>query len=154
LEHLFTGSALCTVSGDGHFVLPTFARTVLARRSDAGRLTFGRHELDPCLIAYNRQHGCLIHADLERRRLAGADGDRRASRRAFGQAEEVALSPSGMVAIPAMLRELGGIRLSALLIGAGGTFEIWNPQDALESEDGFLSEMAAWRLGRQSEVFQ
>jgi DNA-binding transcriptional regulator/RsmH inhibitor MraZ len=53
-----------------------------------------------------------------------------------------------------MLRELGGIGLSALLIGAGGTFEIWNPQVALESEDAFLSEMAAWRMSRKSEVFQ
>lgn len=59
-----------------------------------------------------------------------------------------------MVSIPAMLRDMGRIGFSALLVGAGGTFEIWNPQIALESGDRFLSEIAAWRLDRGSPVFQ
>lgn len=154
MEHLFAGSALCTVSGEGCLVLPDFARAVLARRSDSGQVTFGRHEADPCLIAYDRPHGRLIYAELERRRLTGPDGERHPPRRAFGQAEEASLDHSGMVSIPAMLRDLGQIRSSALLVGAGGTFEIWNPQVALESGDEFLSEMAAWRLDHESSVIQ
>lgn len=149
LEHLFAGSALCTVSGEGCLVLPDFARAVLARRSDSSQVTFGRHEADPCLIAYDRPHARLIYADLERRRLAAPDRGSHSPRRAFGQAEEASLDRSGMVSIPAMLRDMGRIRSSALLVGAGGTFEIWNPQVALESGDKFLSEMAAWRLDHQ-----
>lgn len=154
LEHLFAGSALCTVSEDGCLVLPAFARAVLARRSDSSQVTFGRHEADPCLIAYDRHHGRLIYAELERRCMASPEEGRHAPRRAFGQAEEASLDPAGRVSIPAMLREMGNIGLSALLVGAGGTFEIWNPQVALESGDRFLSEMAAWRLDNESPALQ
>lgn len=154
LEHLFAGSALCTVSGDGCLILPAFVRAVLARRSDSSRVTFGRHDADPCLIAYDRDHGRVIYADLERRRLTSPEREHNAPRRAFGQAEEASLDQAGMVSIPAMLRDMGQIGSSALLVGAGGAFEIWNPQVALESDDKFLSEMAAWRLGHESSVHQ
>lgn len=150
LEHLFAGSALCTVSGDGCLALPAFARAVLARRSDSRQITFGRHEADPCLIAYDRQYGHVLHAELERRRLAGPGGDHDAPRRVFGQAEEASLDQAGLVSIPEMLRDMGRIGSSALVVGAGGTFEIWNPQVALESDDRSLSEMAAWRLGHET----
>jgi MraZ protein len=154
LEHLFSGSALCAVTEDGSLVLPDFARAVLARRSDSRQVTFGRHEADPCLIGYDPQYGRLIHADLDRRRLVETGENRPSTRRAFGQAEEASLDQSGLISIPAMLRHLGQIELSALLIGAGGIFEIWNPQVALESGDESLSQIAGWRLRHPSPVFQ
>lgn len=151
-EHLFVGSALCGVRSDGRLTLPPFARDVLSRRSDANELTFGRHEVDPCLIAYDRSQGRVIYADLERRRMAETDGKHNAPRRVFGHAEDASLDDGGTVSIPAMLRDLGRIGSLALLVGAGGTFEIWDPQIALASDDRFLSEMAAWRLGHEASL--
>jgi MraZ protein len=45
-----------------------------------------------------------------------------------------------------MMRRKGKIEDLALFVGAGGTFEIWNPKIALESGDPDLRELAAYRL--------
>ena len=41
------------------------------------------------------------------------------------------------------MRKRGQIEDLALFVGTGGTFEIWNPQLALQSEDDGLRELAA-----------
>jgi MraZ protein len=45
-----------------------------------------------------------------------------------------------------MMRRKGRIEELALFVGVGGTFEIWNPQLALESGDEDLQALAAYRL--------
>jgi MraZ protein len=152
LEHLFNGSALTAVDAKGRLSVPAFIRGVIERRSDAKAVVIGAHELDPCLTAYDRGYARNLYAENERRRLAeeGASGPTEAhfarARRTFGLTEEVPYDSSGRIILPPMMRRKGKIEDLALFVGAGGTFEIWNPKIALESGDPDLRELAAYRL--------
>jgi MraZ protein len=132
--------------------VPAFIRGVVERRSDARAIVVGMHEVSACLSAYDRGYARILYAENERRRLAeeAAGGDRLAhharARRTFGLTEEVTYDPSGRIILPPMMRRRGQIEDMALFVGVGGTFEIWNPKLALESDDEDLRDLAAYRL--------
>ncbi|MGQ0559434.1 MAG: division/cell wall cluster transcriptional repressor MraZ [Sphingosinicella sp.] len=150
LEHLFNGSALNAVDAKGRLSVPAFIRSVIERRSDARAIILAVHEVDPCLIAYDRNHARHLFLENERRRLNEESAQPQAhfarARRTFGVTEEVPYDTSGRIILPPMMRRKGRIDDLALFIGTGGTFEIWNPQLALQSGDPELSELAAYRL--------
>lgn len=150
LDHLFNGSALNAVDAKGRLSVPAFIRSVIERRSDARAMVVGLHEVDPCLTGYDRNFARNLYRENERRRLAEEGADPRAhfarARRTFGVTEEVAYDASGRIVLPPMMRDKGRIGDLALFVGVGGTFEIWNPQLALESGDADLRELAAYRL--------
>lgn len=152
LEHLFNGSALTAVDAKGRLSVPAFIRGVIERRSEARAVVIGAHEVDPCLNAYDRGYARILHAENERRRLneeaSGAEPTAHyaRARRTFGLTEEVPYDSSGRIILPPMMRRKGRIEDLALFVGVGGTFEIWNPQLALESGDEDLRALAAYRL--------
>ena len=152
-EHLFNGSALNAVDAKGRLSVPSFIRQVIERRSDARAIILGVHEVDPCLIAYDRNHNRNLYADSERRRLAEEGADPEAhfarARRTFGITEEASYDGSGRIVLPQMMRDKGKIEDLALFVGVGGTFEIWNPQLALQSSDPGLRELVAYRLAER-----
>lgn len=154
VEHLFSGSALCAVDAGGNILLPRFVRETIARRSDARAMLVGAHECDPCLTAYDRAYARILHADSERRRIAEETAAPAAShsrlRRIFGFAEEIGFGESGAIVLPPMMRRRAGIGAQALIVGAGGTFEIWNPQTALAHHDPEIRELAAFHLDVQN----
>ena len=67
---------------------------------------------------------------------------------AFGSTEEVAYDSGGRIILPPMMRRKGGIEDLALFIGAGETFQIWNPQRFLDSPDVHedMKDIARYRL--------
>ena len=152
LEHLFNGSALTAVDAKGRLSVPAFIRGVIERRSDAKAIVIGAHEVDPCLTAYDRGYARNLYAEMSAaglpRKPAGARSEAHfaRARRTFGLTEEVPYDSSGRIILPPMMRRKGRIEDLALFVGAGGTFEIWNPTLALESGDPDLRELAAYRL--------
>lgn len=152
-DHPFIGNALCPVDGGGRLVLPPFVRSALSRRSDARLIFAGCHESDPCLVAYDRSFARTMAFDCRRLRLREAalapEAHHARVRRAFGFVEQLEIDSHGKVALPPMLLRRARIERSALVIGTGGAFEIWNAQSALESSDRDLSELAAFHLDYQ-----
>lgn len=152
LEHLFNGSALSAVDAKGRLSVPAFVRGVIERRSDAKAVVIGVHESEACLNAYDRGYARYLYNENERRRLAeeAAGGDLAAhharARRTFGVTEDVPYDSSGRIILPPLMRRKGQIEDLALFVGIGGTFEIWNPQLALNSGDEELRDLAAFRL--------
>ena len=150
LEHLFNGSALNAVDAKGRLSVPASFRSVIERRSDAKAIIIGVHEIDPCLIAYDRNYARNLYDENERRRLLEEERDPQAhfarARRTFGVTEEVPYDSSGRIILPTMMRRKGQIEDLALFVSVGGTFEIWNPRLALQSGDDQLRELASWRL--------
>jgi MraZ protein len=67
---------------------------------------------------------------------------------AFAATEEVPYDSSGRIVLPPMMRRKGGIEELALFLGAGETFQIWNPKlfldDPAVPED--LKDIARFRL--------
>ena len=91
-------------------------------------------------------------ADVNRRKLRDEEQgvDLRAhhsrNRRAFALTESCGWDSSGRIILPPMMRKIARIDDLVLFIGAGETFELWNPQLALDSGDADLAELAAYRL--------
>jgi len=152
-DHPFIGNALCAVDGAGKLVLPPFVRSALSRRSDARLIFAGCHESDPCLVAYDRSFARTLAFDCRRMRLRDAALapalHHARERRTFGYVEQLEIDSRGKVALPPMLLRRARIERSALVIGTGGAFEIWNAQSALASTDPDLSELAAFHLDYQ-----
>jgi MraZ protein len=123
--------------------------------SSAGVVTLGAHESDPCLTAYEPGHAPVLQAELERRRLrdeaagAGTDKHHMRARRAFGFVEDAEVE-GDRLALPPMMRMRGRIGELVLFVGTGATFEIWNPEVALEEGDEGLRELAGYRLGQRN----
>ena len=70
---------------------------------------------------------------------------RRRARRAFGWVAEADIDGESAV-IPAMMRRRARIGALTLIVGTGGTFEIWDAELALERGDADLRELAAYHL--------
>lgn len=145
------GHALCLVDAGGRLTLPAFALDTLNRRR-ADWLTVGCHEADPCLIAYDPDFASLILADVERRRLAEEDVAPSLhfarARRAFGFVDRPRIE-SGAVMLSPLMRRRASIGATALLIGTGGAFEIWDAASALSRGDPDLRDLARFHLERQ-----
>jgi MraZ protein len=145
----FSGSSLADVDVRGRVALPAFIVGTLRRRSDSATLFVRAHETDPCLTGYNLAYSRMVARDFDRRRLlaepAGLPSPEHhaLARRLFGFGEEVNGDDNGLIELPAMMRQRGGIGSRALFIGAGGTFEIWSPERALAAADQTLRELAA-----------
>ena len=154
LEHLFQGSALNGVDAKGRVSVPAFLRSVIERRGDARTITLAKHEVFPCLNAYDPAYAALKYAKIERlaeKEETGAGSELDYARRtlmAFGASEEVPYDSSGRIVLPPMMRRKGGIEDLALFIGAGETFHIWNPKLFLEHPDvpEDMKDIARFRL--------
>ncbi len=148
IDYLFSGSALGRVDAAGLVVLPAFVRRVIERRCEAPWVVFGAHESDPCLSGYDEGYEAVLYAELRRQRLrderggASAPGHHARARRTFGLVERASFDSAGRVLLPPMMRRKGAIRDRALFVGAGGSFEIWNPDLAREASDVALRELA------------
>ena len=145
-EYPFIGNALCALYG-GQLTLPAFARLAIARRGDARTIFIGAHENDPCLVGYDRSFAAALAADCRRRRAAietsAPNAHHARERRIFGFVESVDFDETGRIALPPMLARRARIGATALIVGAGDSFEIWNPELALEASDPGLRELAA-----------
>jgi MraZ protein len=134
LEHLFQGSALNAVDAKGRVSVPAFLRSVIERRGDARTIVLAKHDAFACLSAYDPGYAALKHAKIERqfeKDELNPDAELAYQARtlmAFGATEEVPYDSSGRIVLPPMMRKKGGIDDLALFLGAGETFQIWNPK--------------------------
>ena len=154
LEHLFQGSALNAVDAKGRVSVPAFLRSVIERRGDAKSIVLAKHQSFPCLSAYDPAYAALMHAKLERlleKEETSAKAQLEYQQRnlmAFAATEEVPYDSSGRIVLPPMMRGKGSIEEVALFLGAGETFQIWNPALLLKDdripED--MKDVARYRL--------
>ncbi|MBA2770707.1 MAG: division/cell wall cluster transcriptional repressor MraZ [Sphingomonas sp.] len=154
LEHLFQGSALNAVDAKGRVSVPAFLRSVIERRGDTRMIVLAKHEAFPALSAYDPAYAALKHSKLERL-FEKQEGDpdsaldyQQRNLMAFAATEEVPYDSSGRVLLPPMMRRKGEIEDLALFLGAGETFQIWNPKlflkDPRVPED--MKDIARFRL--------
>lgn len=150
MNALYHGSELCEVDADGNVAVPAFVEAALSPEAEP-EIILARHGTDRCLIGYGRAHLATLAARAERRRMAEEDrgdearGHYRRMRGTFGLSERMPRAGAGL-RIPAAMRHLGRIEDLALFVGAGDSFEIWNPALALESEDEHFRALAEFRL--------
>ena len=150
---LFTGHALNAIDAKGRVAIPAGLRQTIEANGDGRNLVVAKHEIDACLTGYDRGWARLLHDRLTRaedRAIdAGREFDRHnPNRRAFALVEDVPFDSSGRFILPAMLRERAGLDDWALFLGAGDTFEIWNPKQLIDAPhiDEEIRDVARWLM--------
>ncbi|MGI8705339.1 MAG: hypothetical protein ACR2JJ_06035 [Sphingomicrobium sp.] len=134
--------------------MPAFLRSVIERRGDARTIVLAKHEAFPALSAYDPAYAALKHSKIERL-FEKQEGDSEAALEyqqrnlmAFAATEEVPYDSSGRIVLPTMMRRKGQVEDLALFLGAGETFQIWNPKLLLAEpripED--MKDIARFRL--------
>ncbi|MFN3727252.1 MAG: hypothetical protein ACK4SZ_13225 [Allosphingosinicella sp.] len=150
-QFLFGGRAVTSVDHGGRMILPAFVTEVLERRGSSRTIWLGVHERDSCLHAYDQSYHRTLFAEIERRRLSDEAAGRTAAdhhsrlRRAFGFVEQSPIADDGAIILPPLLRRKAMIKRAALIVGVGGSFEIWSPRVAREATDPLVRELADLR---------
>lgn len=154
---LFIGCELWDVDADGIVGVPAFLSEAFGTELATADLLISKHQADSCLVGYGRDHLCALSDRLEQLRVndqaLGRDESfhHRRMRRLFGVIEHMPAG-AGMIRIPPAMRQLGHIGPLALFVGTGDSFEIWNPELALESDDEGFRDFAAYRLRTRGSV--
>lgn len=143
LGHLFQGHALNAVDAKGRVSVPAAFRTLIEKRALANgldpdnALKIGEHRSGDCLTALDGVASAEIDG-LLREGLADLppadrlDALEAARSDTFGSLERTTFDGAGRMVLSPMLRALGEIEDLAFFIGAGSSFQIWNPRLALE----------------------
>lgn len=128
MDEMYIGSAVCEVTPTGELLLPQrFYETSRLRCIDEF-LLIGLHEESPCLVAFDRVYVMQRQFDVAERfaKSPGGFQDHHRLRRTYGFVDEAPLAPDGMLQLPGIMRERGGIGNAALLVASGARFEIWD----------------------------
>ncbi|WP_010183208.1 division/cell wall cluster transcriptional repressor MraZ [Sphingomonas sp. PAMC 26605] len=144
MDEMYIGSAICEVTSGGELMLPRrFFETSRARSIDE-YLLIGLHEDSECLVAFDRVYVMQRQFEVSERfaKSPGGFQDHHRLRRLYGFVEEAPLAPDGMLQLPAVLRERGGIGAAALLVASGARFEIWDLGHVLAHGPSDLVTMA------------
>jgi MraZ protein len=147
LGHLFQGHALNAVDAKGRVSVPAAFRQLIEKRAIANGLDvetvlkIGEHKSGDCLTALD----ALASAETDRQ-LVESVTDLPADERftaleekrldEFGSLDRVSFDGAGRMVLSPLLRDLGQIEDLAFFVGAGLTFQIWNPKVALEKLPG------------------
>jgi len=132
---MFRGLNKISLDTKGRISIPTKYRSELA--------TYGSNKLictidiDQCLLLYPKKIWLKIEKTIME--LPSLDRSSRMLQRLMvGHASELALDSHNRILVPLELREFTGIKKSAMFIGQGQRFEIWNYQSWNKSRDSWL----------------
>ncbi|OHT21273.1 Protein MraZ [Sphingomonas haloaromaticamans] len=149
IRDFFHGSALNAVDAKGRVSLPAPFRTVIDRRTHRALMPgefpspekfilLGEHERLPCLQAFDPAYSPELHSFVGERVDARGDGMDRMSAMDFEQMDvfgaylQANYDDAGRMVLSPMFRAIAEIEGLAFFLGAGATFQIWNPHKFLE----------------------
>ena len=134
---MFRGLNKISLDAKGRISIPTKYRSELSK--------YGSNELvctidiDQCLLLYPKKIWLKIEKTIMA--LPSLDKSSRMLQRLMvGHASELALDSNNRIFVPIELREFSGINKSAVFIGQGQRFEIWNYQSWNQSRDSWLKK--------------
>ena len=134
---MFRGLNKISLDAKGRISIPTKYRSELSK--------YGSNELvctidiDQCLLLYPKKIWLKIEKTIMA--LPSLDKSSRMLQRLMvGHASELALDSNNRILVPIELREFSGIKKSAVFIGQGQRFEIWNYKSWNQSRDSWLKK--------------
>ena len=132
---IFSGEFDHRIDSQGRIAIPARFRAAFA-----GGVVLARG-YDPCIVAHTPEEWERVAADIASLPPTQASS-RRLARLTFSGAYPAEPDRQGRVVIPAPLREYAGIGDEAVVVGAGGSVEIW-AVDRWRAERMELDEQAA-----------
>ena len=137
IPDVFRGANQLTLDAKGRMVMPTRYRDRLVERS-GGRLVV-TVDRDKCLLLYPLPDWEEIERKLMK--LPTLNPQARALQRLMvGHATDLELDGHGRVLLPAELREFAGLTKSAVLLGQGNRFELWDEAQWTQRRDEWLKD--------------
>jgi MraZ protein len=138
ITDFFHGGILNAVDAKGRVSLPSAFRSVIDRRASRDALPddkiikIGQHEKFECLVAFDATYSRRLYERIEQRVSAMPDVDMmsamdEAQLDAFGSVSDVSYDAGGRMVLSPLLRAMSGIEDLAYFVGAGETFQVWNP---------------------------
>lgn len=137
---IFIGEFTCKLDDKGRFKVPSELRRQIDRVVDGSVERFHiRKGFDGCLACYPggtwEDHLAKINA-----RVNPNDPEARNLFRIYSRnGKDIFLDSAGRLLIPANLLELSGIRSELVILGAGNSLELWNP-DRLQAKTDMSDE--------------
>jgi MraZ protein len=137
---VFTGEFRHTIDGKGRIAVPARFRAELAAGATVCRW------LENCVAIFPKAQWQQLADAASAERYADA-GARAFTRFLFSGAFEVELDGQGRLVLPASLRQFGGLKSDAVVVGAADHIELWEPArwDGISAE--MSSEEFAERIG-------
>ena len=133
---MFRGATKVTLDAKGRLAMPTRYRERIFERSN-GRLIATVDLSDPCLLIYPLPEWEEIELKLKRLPTLNPVS-RRLQRLMIGHATDLELDSSGRILVPPSLREYAKLSKTAMLIGQGSRFELWDETQWNESREQWL----------------
>jgi MraZ protein len=133
---MFRGANKVTLDSKGRLAMPTRYRERIVERSN-GRLIATVDHSDRCLLIYPLPEWEEIELKLRRLPLLHPRS-RRLQRLMIGHATDLDLDANGRILIPPSLREYAQLSRTAMLIGQGNKFELWDEAQWNESREAWL----------------
>ncbi len=134
---MFRGATKITLDAKGRMAIPTRYRERVLARCD-GHLV-ATVDRDYCLLIYPLPEW----EDIERKltRLSNLNKQARALQRLMmGHAAELDMDSAGRILLPRELRDFAGLERSAMLIGQGNKFELWDEERWTKRRDEWLAD--------------
>lgn len=134
---MFRGAIKVTLDAKGRLAIPTRHREPLHARSD-GRLVV-TVDPDHCLLVYPGPEW----DDIERKlvRLPSLNKQvRRLKRLMLGNAADVDIDGHGRILLPRELRDFARLERTAMFVGQGNKFEIWDEDTWNQKRESWLDE--------------
>ena len=134
---MFRGANKVTLDSKGRLAMPTRYRERIVERSN-GRLiaTMNPEGADRCLLIYPLPEWEELELKLDR--MGSTADTRRWKRLLIGHAHDVDLDTNGRILIPPGLREYAQLSRTAMLIGQGKKFELWDEAQWNEKREAWL----------------
>jgi transcriptional regulator MraZ len=134
---MFRGPAKVTLDAKGRLAIPSRHRERIVNRAD-GHLVI-TVDKDHCLLLYPLPDWEEIERKLIRLPALNKKA-RRLQRLMLGHAVELEMDGHGRILLPREHREFAGLDRTAMLIGQGNKFELWDEQRWNERRDEWLAE--------------
>ncbi len=130
----YSGAYLNAVDGKSRLSVPAPIRETIESRSGQKQLVLAPAEHNDCLVGYDLTRFESLQAEIGVR-FAGDYGPARSdfARAMFGMAETLRYDDTGRIILSPILKDLGRIETTVLLLGGGDYFELWSPEHLLET---------------------
>jgi MraZ protein len=136
---VFRGFNTVSIDSKGRMAIPSRFRERLAGIA-GGSLVLTLNPLDHCLWMYPYSDWELIENKLAE--LSDFDKQSRRTKQMMrGYASDCQLDSQGRILIPQELRDYARLQKSAVILGQGNKFEIWNQKSWEEQRDLWLSQL-------------
>ena len=125
-----------SLDSKGRLMLPPEYRDIICAASSSGSFVFTGYS--KFIVAYTLPAWEVFEEKIYEVQIPSLELSK-FRRQIRGRAEELELDPQGRVRVSQALMRFAGLSKDVLLVGQGGTFEIWDPQ---RFEDDKLGDAA------------